>query len=132
VFGIGPTELLIIGFLALLLFGPGKAAGMARDLGSFIKGAQDTVEDFKSELASEEIKEARHTVEEFKDEARHSVEKLKHEIASGAKEGEKHASHPPLEYETREPKESREPSSEEKGTPPPVVQTQAKKQEQPS
>ncbi len=32
-FGIGPQELLVIGLLVLLVFGPMKAAGMARDLG---------------------------------------------------------------------------------------------------
>ena len=88
-FGIGPQELLLIGLLILVVFGPGKAAGMARDLGRFVSGAQNTVEDFKSEiLGSEEVKEARRSVgevkseittsvEELKDETRHSVEKLR-------------------------------------------------------
>ena len=93
-FGIGPQELLLIGFLILLVFGPGKAAEMARDLGRFVSGAQNTVDDFKSEiLGSEEVKEARRSVgevkseittsvEELKDETRHSVEKLKDEVDS--------------------------------------------------
>jgi Sec-independent protein translocase protein TatA len=77
-FGIGPTELLIIVLLLLVVFGPGKAASMARDFGRFVSGAQNTVEEFKSELVdSEEIKEARRTVVELKDEARHSVEEVK-------------------------------------------------------
>ncbi len=67
-FGIGPQELLIIGLLILVVFGPSKAAGMARDLGRFVNGASRTVEEFKSELASEEIEEARRSVEEFKSE----------------------------------------------------------------
>ena len=93
-FGIGPQELLLIGLLILVVFGPGKAAGMARDLGRFVSGAQNTVDDFKSEiLGSEEVKEARRSVgevkseittsvEELKDETRHSVEKLKDEVDS--------------------------------------------------
>ena len=31
-FGVGPQELLVVGLLALIVFGPVKAAGMARDL----------------------------------------------------------------------------------------------------
>ena len=49
-FGIGPQELLIIGLLILVVFGPTKAAGIARDLGRFVSGASQTVEEFKSEL----------------------------------------------------------------------------------
>ena len=67
-FGIGPQELLIIGLLILVVFGPTKAAGIARDLGRFVSGTSQTVEEFKSELASEEIKEARRSVEESKSE----------------------------------------------------------------
>ncbi len=93
-FGIGPQELLIIGLLFLMIFGPGKAAGMARDFGRFVSGAQNTVEEFKNELLSEEVREARRTVKEFgselstsaedlKDEARHSMEGLKTEATTG-------------------------------------------------
>jgi Sec-independent protein translocase protein TatA len=67
-FGIGPTELLLIGLLLLVLFGPGKAAGMARDFGRFVSGAQNTVEEFKEELLSEEVREARRTIGEFRSE----------------------------------------------------------------
>jgi Sec-independent protein translocase protein TatA len=58
-FGIGPQEVVVIVLLLLVVFGPGKAASMARDFGRFVSGAQDTVEEFKSELLSEEVKEAR-------------------------------------------------------------------------
>ncbi|MDP9380242.1 MAG: twin-arginine translocase TatA/TatE family subunit [Chloroflexota bacterium] len=51
-FGIGPQDLLIVGALVLLVFGPIKAAGMARELGRFVSGASRTVEEFRSELAS--------------------------------------------------------------------------------
>ena len=74
-FGIGPQELLLIGLLILVVFGPMKAAGMARDLGRFVNGANRTVEEFKEEILSEEeAKEARHTVEGFKEELRSSGE----------------------------------------------------------
>src|SRR5215217_4988249 len=93
--GIGPQELLIIGVLFLLIFGPGKGASMARDLGRFVSGAQNTVDDFKSELLdSEEVKEVRRSVEELRDDAHHSVEKLKNEAASGI-EGEEEDSESP-------------------------------------
>ena len=67
-FGVGPQELLIIGLLIIVVFGPLKAVGMARDLGRFVSGANRTVEEFKSELFTEEVKEAHHTVEEIKGE----------------------------------------------------------------
>ncbi len=51
-----------------MVFGPLKAVGMARDLGRFVSGANRTVEEFKSELLTEEVKEAQHPVEEIKGE----------------------------------------------------------------
>jgi len=68
-FGIGAQELVLIGLLIVVIFGPMKAAGMARKLGHFVKEANHTVEDFKEELLSEEEdKVARRTVEGFKEE----------------------------------------------------------------
>jgi Sec-independent protein translocase protein TatA len=67
-FGIGPQEMLIIGLFIIVVFGPVKAVGMARDLGRFVSGANRTVVEFKSELLTEEVKEAHHTVEEIKGE----------------------------------------------------------------
>jgi Sec-independent protein translocase protein TatA len=67
-FGIGPQELLIVGLLVLLVFGSTKGASVARDFGRFVSGARSTVEEFKSELVPEEVKEARRTVKEIKDE----------------------------------------------------------------
>ena len=143
-FGIGPQELLLIGLLILLVFGPAKAAGMARDLGRFASGAQNTVEDFKSEiLGSEEVKEARRSVgevkseittsvAEFKDETRHSVEKLKDEVDSSI-EGEERDSDPPTEDETHQLTERGEPPPEEK-VPPAATTTreQVEKEQQPN
>ena len=70
-FGVGPQEVVIIVALVLVIFGPAKAAGMARDLGRFVNGTNRTVEEFKEELLSEEeVKEARHPVEGLKEEIR--------------------------------------------------------------
>ncbi len=129
-FGIGPQELLIIGLLALIVFGPTRAASMARDFGRFVSGAQDTVEDFKGELLSEEVREARRTVgevkseittsvEKFKDETRHSIEELKVEVSPGEKGGELAGDSPlPDEDETRQSKERRKPLRKEEASPP--------------
>ena len=73
-FGIGPQELLVVGLLALIVFGPVKAAGMARDFGRLVGGANRTVEEFKSELVPEELEEARRAVDQVKDEARRFAE----------------------------------------------------------
>ena len=101
-FGVGPEELVVIVLLFVVVFGPGKAVSMARDLGRFANEARGHVEEFKGELLdSEEGKEVRRSVEELKDEAHHSVEKLKNEAASSI-EGEEQDSEPPSEAETHE------------------------------
>ena len=75
-FGVGPQEVVIIVGLILVIFGPAKAAGIARDLGRWVNEARRPVEELKEELAS--------SVEEVKDEARHSAtEKLKTKAAVG-------------------------------------------------
>ena len=61
-FGVGPQELLVVGLLALLVFGPMKAAGIARDLGGLVNGANRAVEDLKGDLLPEEVGEARRSV----------------------------------------------------------------------
>ena len=53
-FGIGAQELVIIGLLFLVVFGPSKLPGMVRDLGRFVGGARRHVDEFKSELTSTE------------------------------------------------------------------------------
>jgi Sec-independent protein translocase protein TatA len=52
VFGIGPQELMILGLLVLVVFGPLKASSMARDLGHFVKETRRPVEEFKAEIAA--------------------------------------------------------------------------------
>jgi Sec-independent protein translocase protein TatA len=50
VFGVGPQEVLVIVLLLLVVFGPGKAVSLARDLGRFASEARGQVEEFKDEL----------------------------------------------------------------------------------
>ena len=77
-FGVGPQELLIIGLLVLVVFGPKRLPSMARDFGRFIQEAQRSAEDLKGELGSEEV-----------DEARHAAEKSKSELGSDKRESER-------------------------------------------
>ncbi len=53
-FGVGPQELLIIGLLFLVIFGPGKLPEISRDLGRFVGEARRSVDEFKSELMLDE------------------------------------------------------------------------------
>jgi Tat protein translocase TatB subunit len=50
VFGIGFTEMALVGVLFLLFFGPEKLPQMARDAGRFLGKAQSTMDEFKAEL----------------------------------------------------------------------------------
>lgn len=52
-FGIGFNEMLVIGLLFLVLFGPSKLPQMARDLGRFLNEARRSVDEFKTELVSD-------------------------------------------------------------------------------
>lgn len=51
-FGIGFNELIIVGVLFLILFGPSKLPQMARDIGKFVSEARRSMDEFKSELIS--------------------------------------------------------------------------------
>jgi TatA/E family protein of Tat protein translocase len=53
VFGIGMQEMVIVGLLFLVIFGPSKLPDMARDLGRFVNEARRSVEEFKEDLVSE-------------------------------------------------------------------------------
>jgi Tat protein translocase TatB subunit len=53
VFGIGMQEMVIVGLLFLIIFGPSKLPAMARDLGRFVNEARRSVEEFKEDLVSE-------------------------------------------------------------------------------
>ncbi len=70
-FGIGPQELIIIGILFLLIFGPSKLSDTARDIGRFTNEARRSVDEFRGELTTvtEEVNETRRAVvDEFKSE----------------------------------------------------------------
>ena len=58
-FGIGGQEMIIIGLLFLVIFGPSKLPQMARDLGRFVSEARRSIDEFKDELtaASDEDEE---------------------------------------------------------------------------
>ena len=47
-------EMVIVGLLCLVIFGPSKLPDMARDLGRFVNEARRSVEEFKEDLVSEE------------------------------------------------------------------------------
>ncbi len=53
-FGINVSEMVIIGLLFLVLFGPKQLPRMARDIGRFVNEAQRAVEEFKEELMAED------------------------------------------------------------------------------
>ena len=53
-FGVGAPEMVVIGLLLLVVFGPSKLPGMARDIGRFVSEARRSVEEFKKDLVSEE------------------------------------------------------------------------------
>ena len=52
-FGVGFQEMLLVGLLLLMLFGPKRLPQMARDLGSFASKAQRAVDELKAELVSD-------------------------------------------------------------------------------
>ena len=58
-FGIGPEEVVVIGLLFLVLFGPSKTTSIARDLGRFVKEARHSIDEFKADLLSEEQRDDR-------------------------------------------------------------------------
>lgn len=51
-FGLGPSELVMVFLLVLLLFGPSKLPQMAKDLGRFVGEARRSIDEFKDELTS--------------------------------------------------------------------------------
>ena len=53
-FGVGFQEMLLVGLLLLVLFGPSKLPQMARDFGRFVNEARRSVDEFKEELMCEE------------------------------------------------------------------------------
>jgi Tat protein translocase TatB subunit len=58
-FGIGGQEIIIIGLIFLVVFGPSKLPQMARDFGRFVSDARRSMDEFKSELISGEDEDPR-------------------------------------------------------------------------
>ena len=53
-FGVGVQEMVFIGLLSLIVFGPSKLPQMARDLGQFVNEARRAVDEFKEDLILQE------------------------------------------------------------------------------
>jgi Tat protein translocase TatB subunit len=51
-FGVGPQEMVVIGLIVLIIFGPGSLPKMARDMGRFIAEARRAIDDFKDEITA--------------------------------------------------------------------------------
>jgi sec-independent protein translocase protein TatB len=49
---IGPLELLVVGVIALIVFGPDKLPGMARNVGRALHELRRTASDVRSEIQS--------------------------------------------------------------------------------
>jgi sec-independent protein translocase protein TatB len=58
-FGIGGQEIVIIGLIFLVVFGPSKLPQMAREFGRFVNDARRSMDEFKSELISDEDEDSR-------------------------------------------------------------------------
>ena len=53
-FGVGVQEMVFIGLLSLIIFGPSKLPQMARELGQFVNEARRAVDEFKEDLILQE------------------------------------------------------------------------------
>jgi Sec-independent protein translocase protein TatA len=76
---IGPQELVVLGVLLLFLivFGSAKFSRTARDLGQLMGGTKRTVEEAKSDLIPEEVKESQEAIKDLKSKALHGSEQDK-------------------------------------------------------
>ena len=77
-FGIGFQELLVVAFIALIIFGPHRLPQMARELGHLGSEARSSLDNFRDELSFEEEEEA--------DEVQLEVEETKEERASSKRQ----------------------------------------------
>ena len=50
--GVGGSEIVVIGLIFLIIFGPSSLPKMARDVGRFVTEARRAVDDFKEEITS--------------------------------------------------------------------------------
>ena len=51
-FGVGPQEIVIIGLIFLVIFGPSSLPRMAKDMGRFVAEARRAIDDFKDEITA--------------------------------------------------------------------------------
>ncbi len=52
--GVGGSEIVVIGLIFLIIFGPSSLPKMARDVGRFVSEARRAIDDFKEELTASE------------------------------------------------------------------------------
>jgi sec-independent protein translocase protein TatB len=50
--GVGPSEMVIIGLIFLVIFGPSSLPRMAKDVGRFVAEARRAIDDFKDEITA--------------------------------------------------------------------------------
>ena len=82
-FGIGVQEMVIVGLLFLVIFGPSKLPDMARDLGRFVNEARRSVEEFKEDLVSEEEEGSEPHKDRGRQASRGLEEIVSHEVDAG-------------------------------------------------
>ena len=51
-FGVGPQEMVIVGLIFLVIFGPSSLPKMAKDVGRFVSEARRAIDDFKEEITA--------------------------------------------------------------------------------
>ena len=61
----------------LIVFGSSRFSSTARDLGQLLGGTKRTVEEAKSDLIPEEVKEAQDAIKDFKSEALYGAQQDK-------------------------------------------------------
>jgi Sec-independent protein translocase protein TatA len=76
---VGPQELVVLGglLLFLIVFGSATFSRTAHDLGQLLGGTKRTVEEVKSDLIPEDVKEARDAIKDFKTEAHYRAQQGK-------------------------------------------------------
>jgi Sec-independent protein translocase protein TatA len=76
---VGPQEVAVFGvvLLFLIVFGSAKFSSTARNLGQLLGGTKRTVEETKSDLIPEEVKEARKAIKDLKAEALYGAQQDK-------------------------------------------------------
>ena len=65
-FGVGPVEILMVGFVAFLILGPARMVEVARTLGKFVQEIRQTTRDLANVISIDEespspTKASRHT-----------------------------------------------------------------------